>query len=224
MPDPEPPLPKKRGCFFYGCITSVVLLVVAILGIFLVGHYFVGRVNKMVAEYTDTAPMTLPQSEMPAEQLKILNARAQAFHDAVEAHSNTPPLTLTGPEANALLGTLPQLKAYKNEFYVTFDGDQTKAQISLPLDSLPPMPLLDVKGRYLNGKGTFNLALDHGLLFVGVETLEVKGQPVPATFLASMQKQNLAQGFNQGTNGAALQQYESIQVKDSLLIVTPKTN
>ena len=176
--DQPPPLPKKRGCFFYGCITSVVLLFIAILGIFLGVRYFLGRLNNLVATYTDTVPMTLPKSEMPPEQLKILTDRVQAFHDAVEAHSNTPPLTLTGPEANALLGSLPELKAYKDEFFITFEGDQTKAQLSLPLDSLPlpPMPLVDVKGRYLNGKGTFSVAITNGQLSVNIDALEVKGQ------------------------------------------------
>jgi hypothetical protein len=225
MPDPDPtvpPVPKKRGCFFYGCLVSAVLLVLAILGIFLAGHYFIGRLNGIIAQYTDTAPATLPKSDMPADQLKALNARAQAFHDAVEANSNTPPLILTGPEVNALLGTLPELQSYKDKFYVTFNGDKAEAQISLPLESLPaPFSALNVKGRYLNGKGTFKVTLMQGLLYVNADTLEVKGQPLPANFLASFKQQNLAQGFDQSTNAASLQKYDSIQVTNSTLVVTP---
>jgi hypothetical protein len=223
MPDTQPPLPKKRGCFFYGCITSLILLAVVLLGMFLVGRYALNRLNRMVADYTDTSPMALPKSQMPPDQLALLTARVDAFHQAVEAHSNTPPLILTGPEANALLGATPELKAYKDEFFVAFDGEETKAQISLPLDSLPPMPVVNFKGRYLNGSGTFKLAISNGLLSIFVDSLVVKGKPVPPPFLASLQQQNLAQSFNQGTNAAALQQFESVQVKDSVLIVTPKT-
>jgi hypothetical protein len=223
MPDPEPPLPKKRGCFFYGCITAVVLLALAILGIFLLVRFGIGRLNRMVTDYTDTTPVALPKIEMPPDQLKLLTARVDAFEQAVEAHSNTPPLTLTGPEANALLASTPELKAFKDKIYVSFEGEETKAQISFPLDSLPPMPMLNVKGRYLNGTGTFKLAISNGLLSVNVDSLEVKGKPTPATFLASLQQQNLAQSFNQSTNAAVLRQYESVQVKNSVLIVTPKT-
>lgn len=223
MPDsPPPPLPppKKHGCFFYGCIASVVLLALLVVGIFLAARYALGS---FVTNYTDTAPMTLPKSDLPPDQLKQLLARFDAFEKAAQAHTNTAPLTLTGPEANALLASAPELKPYKDEFFVDFSGDQTKAQISLPLDSVH-VPMLNTKGRYLNGKGTFTLAVSNGLLSATVDSLEVKGRQVPAEFLASLRQQNLAQGINSNTNSPLLRQFESVQVKDGLLIITPKTN
>ena len=43
---PSPP-PKRRGCFFYGCLTSVVLVLLAgllvFLGILVVGYVYAWR-------------------------------------------------------------------------------------------------------------------------------------------------------------------------------------
>jgi hypothetical protein len=223
MPIPEPPAPpqKKRGCFFYGCVTSLILLAVILLGMFLIGRYLISSANRMVTEYTDTSPVALPKTEMSPEQLKQLEARVEAFSRAMGAHSNTAPLILTGPEVNALLASDTDLQAFKDKFFVSFEGEETKAQISLPLDGIP-IPMLDLKGRYLNGNGTFKLAVSNGLLSVAVDSLSAKGKPLPAAFLASLQRQNLAQGFNSGSNAASLTMFQSVQVKDGALIVVPK--
>jgi len=93
----------------------------------------------------------------------------------------------------------------------------------VPLDGLVKMPMIDVKGRYLNGGGTFQAAITNGLLFLSIESLEVKGKPLPGDVMAALQKQNLAQGFNQSSNANVFERYESVEVKDSNLIVTPKS-
>jgi hypothetical protein len=132
-------------------------------------------------------------------------------------------LVLTGPEVNALLASTPELKDYKDKIFVSFEGEETRAQISLPLEGLH-IPGLDLKGRYLNGNGTFKLAISNGLASVAVDSFEVKGKPLPAAFLASLQQQNLAQEFNAKSNASPLAGFQSVQVKDGTLIATPKPN
>ncbi len=224
MTNPDPVPPKKRGCFFYGCITCLILFVIVVIGIFVAFHYVMKFANRMVAEYTDTAPMTLPQSEMPSDQLKQLQERVKIFSAMMDAHSNTPPLVLTGPEINALLGSSPEMKEFKDKFYVALDGDEIKGQLSLPLDGIDGLKRFNVKGRYFNGTGTFKAAITNGSLSVTIDSLEVKGKPVPANVVAAIQQQNLAQKINQGNNGASFERYESVQVKDGTLIVKPKEN
>ena len=62
MTDPNvpPPIRKGRGCFFYGCLTSLVLLLV----VFLLALFTVRWIRNEINAYTDTAPMTLPKVEM----------------------------------------------------------------------------------------------------------------------------------------------------------------
>ena len=223
-PPPPAPLPKKHGCFFYGCITSLILLLVLALGLFFGARYALSRLNRLVAQYSDTSPMPLPTVELPSEEMKALLDRITAFSDALDAHSNAAPLILTGPQVNALLATRPELAAFKGKFSVSFEGGQTKAQISLPLETLPKLPMVDTKGRYLNGSGTFNVAINNGVLSVFLTSLEVKGQAAPASFLAALQNNNLAQNANGGTNAAVFNQIESLQVTNSTLLIQAKTN
>ena len=223
-PLPPPPPAKKHGCFFYGCIASLILLLVLAVGIFFGTRYVFSRLNQLVAQYTDTSPTPLPVVELPPEEMKALTNRIAAFSDALDAHTNAAPLILTGPQVNALLATRPELAAFKGAFFVSFEGGQTQAQISLPLDNLPKLPMVDTKGRYLNGKGTFNLAMSNGILSVLPISLEVKGQPAPPQFLAAFQSQNLAESANRGSNRAVFQRIESVQVTNSTLVIQPKSN
>ena len=221
---PPPPLPKKHGCFFYGCVTSLILLFVLALGLFFGARYGLKWLNGMVAQYTDTSPMTLPVVELPPEEMNALLARVTAFSDALDNHTDAAPLILTGPQANALLATQPVLAAYKGKFFVSFEGGQARAQISLPLDAMPKLPMVDTRGRYLNGSGAFNLAITNGLLSVSLTSLEVKGKPAPAQFLAAFQNQNLAERANKGPNAAVFSQIESLQVTNDTLVIQPKND
>jgi hypothetical protein len=62
--------PKKpRGCFFYGCITGLVLLLLMVLGLLLGVYYF----KKMVNQFTDTKPLALPVVQMSPAEIKALH-------------------------------------------------------------------------------------------------------------------------------------------------------
>ena len=228
-PQAPPPVPKKaHGCFFYGCITSIILLLVLILGAWLGVHLMIKKGQQIVAEYTDTAPAQLPKSELSDAQTKNLKARVEAFSKAVDAHSNTPPLVLTGPELNALIASNAGTNGASNAVYVTLDGDTIKGQVSLPLDVMDQVPVLrpfHLKGRYLNGACTMQAGVTNGTLGVYIKTLEVKGKPLPQQFMTPLTQQNWADSYNQNpNNGPAFDKYESITVKDSTMIVTPKKN
>ena len=226
---------KKRGCFFYGCIISLILLLLVLAGVGFVGWYAVHTLRGYVAQYTDTTPMVLEKVELPADQLKRLDERVAAFGNAVGAHSNTPPLVLTGPEINAWLtekidamaATNDAMKDFKGTFFISLEGEEIKGQVSLPLDGLAKVPffkMMNVKGRYLNGGGTFKAYIMNGDLFVFAQSLDVKGKAMPEQMMAGMRQQNLADSINKQQNSKPFQQFESIQVKDGTMIITPKTN
>jgi hypothetical protein len=230
MPDPDPaspqpPQPRKgHGCFFYGCITCLILFLVLAIGLFFGARYALGRLNRWVAQYSETSPMPLPAVQLPSQEMQGVLDRVTAFSDAIEARSNTPPLILTGPQVNALLASRPELAAFKGKYFVSFDGDKAKAQISLPLEMLPKLPMVETAGRYLNGSGTFHLGITNGMLYVFLNSLEVKGQAAPPTFVAALQRDNLAQNANTGSNAAVFNQIESLQVTNGALVIQAKTN
>ena len=74
----QPPKPR-RGCFFYGCLTGLVLMVLLAVGGLVAVHYAKKAISGLVNQYTDTKPMTLPTVPMaPADAVK-LQKRWQAF-------------------------------------------------------------------------------------------------------------------------------------------------
>jgi hypothetical protein len=221
MNNPESPQ-KRRGCFFYGCMTCLVLMLVVGLTAFFGVRYAVHRINAFIAEYTDTQPMALPKEEMPAAELDQLKKRFAAFHDAVQAHSNTPPLILTGPEINALLVSAPEMKDFKDRFHVALEGNQIKGQVSLPLDAFFKIPLIDTKGRYLNGVGVFKAVLTNNLFSITTDALEVRGKPLPEIYMAQLRNKNLVENMQANTNETMVSQAESLEIKDGKLILQPK--
>ncbi len=225
MTNPASPTPpKRRGCFFYGCVTCLVISFIIGITVFFGVRHVINSLNATIAEYTDTNAMALPKVEMPADELKKLHERIDAFDHALKAHSNAPPLVLTGRDINALLASSTNLNNLKDRFYVALEGDQVKGQMSLPLGDLFKIPLIHTKGRFLNGAGTFKAAVTNGSLFVTVRTLEVKGKPLPDKFMGSLQQQNIAANFNNSTNSTILDRCESMKVTNGTIIIKAKPN
>jgi hypothetical protein len=215
----QPPKPR-RGCFFYGCITGLVLLFLIAVGGLIALHYGKKALTGLVNQYTDTQPMTLPTVQMSSADLEKLKKRFEAFEEAVRAGHPTPPLVLTADEINALVASSPDKQSLKGKFYLSFDGDRVKGDVSLPLGQIGWKMF---RNRYLNGSGTFNVSLRNGILFVAPQTLAVKGKPLPETYMQGLRNANLAAALtNQPDAMAVVQNLQDIQVKDGKLIVTPK--
>src|SRR5262249_20842008 len=92
----EPPR-KGHGCFFWGCIFSLLLLILIIIGFFLMGWLFVRTVNQAVEKYTQSAPMELPKAELAEDQVKSLDERLDAFKKSLD-NGEPATLELTGDE------------------------------------------------------------------------------------------------------------------------------
>ena len=211
----QPPKPR-RGCFFYGCITGVVLLVI-VLGALLVGLYYV---KKMVNGFTDSRPTELPALQMSKAEIDQVKQRFEAFEQAVREQHATKPLSLTADDINALIASSAEPQTLKGKLYVSLAGDQVKGEVSVPLQDVG---LRMFKGRYLNGSATFNLGFRDGVLTVTPQTLVVKGSPVPEAYMQEIRKQNFAASLtNQPAAVTVLKGLQDVQVKDGKVVVVPK--
>lgn len=211
----QPPKPR-RGCFFYGCITSLVLLAL-MLGALLLGLFYV---KKLVTRYTDTGPMELPALQMSQGEIDKVKQRFEAFQEAVRQQQPTKPLTLTADDINALITSGPGQQALSRKFYVSLEGHQLKGEVSVPLKELG-LPMF--KGRYLNGSATFDLSFRNGALSITPQTIMVKGNPLPEVYMKEIRKQDLAAGFtNEPKVVAVLQGLQDIQVTEGKLVIEPK--
>lgn len=208
--------PKKRGCFFYGCLSMIVLSLVAVLLIYL-GFRYLGRVAE---EFTDSKPALIETVEVSPARLEALQKRLAAFKEVLDAQKVSEELSLSAEDLNSLIANEPGLKELRNRVFVSIEGDWIKGKVSIPLDKFP---LFRLKGRYLNGTATFKASLENGHLLVMLDTLEVNGKPLPAQFLSQLRKQNLAQDVQQDPKTAqAIQKFETIRIQDGSVIVKNK--
>ena len=70
----DPAAKPRRGCFFYGCITGLVLLGLVLTALMVGLHY----VKKLVNQYTDSRPMELPTVQMSKGEVDQLKQRFNA--------------------------------------------------------------------------------------------------------------------------------------------------
>jgi hypothetical protein len=209
----NPPPPKGRGCFFYGCITTLVLLLVGALTTYLGARYFI---KKMIATYTDSAPALLPEAEVSTAKIEEVRQRWVAFFDGVKTDKPLPPFALTADDLNALIASTGA-NGLSNRLHVKIEGDRLKGQMSIPLRQGM------VRGRYLNGEFTLKVNWNDGALSVWPESITVRGKPLPAWLMGRIRQQNLARDMMNNMNAAnTLQNLESVAVTNDAVVIQPK--
>ncbi|MEW6157145.1 MAG: hypothetical protein AB1813_06905 [Verrucomicrobiota bacterium] len=211
---PSSPPPKGRGCFFYGCLTLLVLFVLGAVATYFGVRY---AIRSTVNKYTDSQPLPLPAIEMPEVDQAALKERLANFKTTLEAGDKAAELSLTADEINALIASHPDWQPLKDKVYVTIEGSEISGQVSIPLEQMAPSVF---KGRYFNGSAKFKVALENGKLVVTMVDGQVKGVAIPENALVHMRNTNLALELEKNPDAAAhLKKLESIQVKEGKLLI-----
>lgn len=207
---------KKSGCgkkLAIGCFTVIVLLAA---GSFFAYRGATALAAKLTAEYADTAPAVLPAVEASEADKAALFQRVDAFAKAVQAGQPTPELTLSAQDINVLIQKSPQLA---NKLYVTLDGDRIQGEASFPLEELGGL----FKGRWLNGAASFRVDTAAGRLVVFMDSLSVRGKPLPEALMSTVRTKNLAEKAMENPQAAAaLHKLDSVKVSDGKLVIKAK--
>ena len=221
--DPSTKPPKaKKGCFFYGCLTLLILGVFLCVTVFFAARYGMRKVANLIEQYTETTAGQIPVSQMPADQVADLLKRYQEFKSAIEAGRPTPPLRLTGDDINALIASVPDWNDLKGRAFVAIEGEDLSAKVSFPIDQFAQLPWLgQAKGRYLNGAATVGITTVNGRISVSFKSLEVKGNSLPEPALVQLRSQNLLEKSYQQTN-SSISKLGSAEVKDGVLTLQGK--
>ena len=96
--------PATKGCWFYGCITLVVLLILVAVGAFFAVRYVAKTVTAMVEQYSQPEPLKLPEIALSPEEKRDLKQRAEVFTSALNSSkSDARELSLSGDELTQLL-------------------------------------------------------------------------------------------------------------------------
>ena len=215
------PPPKKRGCLFYGCL-SLIIVGLAVAAMLTIGFFYAKKkLMALVDNYTDTAPQTIETVSYPPPEREALQKRLNAFKEAIDKGKSGEELVLSASDLNVLIGENADLKG---KIFVTFEDDQVKAKVAIPLDAFGGLPgLSKLKGRYLNGAGALRVALEGGQLDVRVESIQVRDKPLPPIIMTELKKNNLARDANQNPQQAKeIQKYDSLRIKDNKLIIRSK--
>lgn len=177
------------------------------------------QARKLINQFTDTRPDILPAVNMSQSEIGNLEDRIRAFRENIQAGRPTPPLSLSAQEINGLIAGDAGLEPLKGKVFVTIEGNELKGQVSLPMEDAG-LPMF--KGRYLNGTGTFEISLNNGILRLTARRLEVKGRPLPATYMQEIRKQNLARIFNDKPRvTSVLDRLSEVKVEDGRLVILP---
>lgn len=180
---------KKHGCWFYGCITVLVLLVVLVVTVVL-GTWKIA--DSTIKKYTDTAPLEFSGEAYSSQTAEQASQKFQTFSDTLERQQGPATLELTEQEINAWLLHNEGFSQYDIQAEVTLDEDTASGKISFPLEQLE-LPLGLGKGRYLNGAATLDISTREGKLFIFIQELEVKGEALPEVFMSELRTVNLAE-------------------------------
>lgn len=179
---------NKKGCLFYGCLTSIILGLVFFIAVPLALYYgFNVAAGKLIENYTDKDPIQLPEVVLGEAELSMLKQRVERFRKAIQTNEASPPLELTAEEINALIFHDTQLEKLKGRAYLKIEGNALQGQVSIPLDELN---LNSDDRRYINGSGRFKISVREGKLSVIIQSIEIKGKTLPAAV------QNVITGVN----------------------------
>ena len=220
----DAPKRQGRGCFFYGTITFVLVLIGVMVGVF----FGVRKGFKMaVAQYTSGAPVAIPEARLPQRELEqISQDLTLKLHSAMEGNG-VGSVHIGERELNALVALSPESKKFSNQLYLQPEGNKLKAPVSVPLDQFEgwrdlrrKLWLKDLTNRYLNGTALVDLRFTNGLLNITITNLSVNNQSLPEKFMRWLEPFNLAEGVNKNAEiQPTLQRVKGVSVQNSQVVL-----
>ena len=142
-------------------------------------------------QYTAARPVELPAVKYSRDDLEGMHGRIDQFLANAQSGETNARLALSANDLNALVSE----SWFSNRIYLSIESNVVSGKFSIPLAELG-MPLL--RGRFLNGTGTFDVGCGGGTLLVTLRNVAVNGVPLPDHYQKWIQKQNMA--ANMATN------------------------
>lgn len=204
---------KRRGCFFYGCLTTILAVLVSLVAVYFVASR---AVKQIVETYGTTAPVQLSTAPTTAEQYEAVHSRIEGFRMKLASDQATDPLRLSAEDINSVLQHDARFKGVHAE--VSLEADALRVRGSLPLE------FLGYKGVFLNGSAKVGISMQAGLPDVRVQELALGNQSIPSQLSDELGAKNLAKGLKDEPEFQQLwSKVDRIEVRDGTLLVTPKT-
>lgn len=204
---------EGRGCFFWGCLTLLTVLLLTVL-LFAFGlKYFL---TNFVEPHTATSSTALPSIMLSSDRYSELKGQLINFETEVTAGKQTEPLTLSAEDVMTLIFTeIPDLNGMT---YLTFEEDKAKIEFSVPLNGIW------LSGRYLNGTGVFAITFRNGNPKISLVEATLRDEPMPDEFAKPLQARNWAQKMDEDPKMEKfLEKLENIEIVGGKIVLTPKS-
>ncbi len=203
---------KKKGCFFYGCLS---LFVIAGLGggIVAFGIYYA---RNQILKFTSTEPIAVQSYELKPGEYESLQQKVKDFSQAADK-GESGKLEISGDDLNAFLAGSSETKSLVGKVHARIEGDQVLLDASFSLDDIPTLG-----GRYFNGTiGLKPTVVDHRLI-VFPETATVNGEKLPERIMEQARNQDLLKNQRNQKGGLVefLQKAKSLEVRDGKLLLS----
>jgi len=170
MPRPFEQEEKKHGCVFWGCLTVGIGVVVAVVvGIVMVRNV-ANKLKRMVAD----EPAEIRVFEPTAEQAEETKAKLTDFVSAALSGETTS-FAFSADDLNATVA-MPDspLAPLKGKAYISMEGNELKAEASMPLAEL------GFPDKYLNGVLGLSVRQEDDRVKLYITDVRVNDEPLPA--------------------------------------------
>lgn len=170
---------KRRGCFFYGC-SSIVVLVLACTAILVFLVYLL----------LSRKQMEMPPVAVESGEYEDIKARVESFAQALD-QGRPAILRLTAKDLNVLVQFDPRLAEYKDRVRILIEDGKLAGYVSFPADMFQTLLKWASRSMFLNAKATFSIGTLRGTPYAHLAALEIKGKPLPTVVLRGIQAENL---------------------------------
>jgi len=122
--------PKKRGCLFWGCIISLILIVCIGGGIAFVAYRFVQNAK----EYVSPQPQALPEHNPRPGEYEEVRKGIEKYKQ--RGQEQTAELVLSADDLNTIVASDPQWRKLKGHANFRIEEDKLFLDLSLPIEEM----------------------------------------------------------------------------------------
>lgn len=210
-PGSAQPTQKKKGCgcFFYGCLSVVVLFLIG-LGTF---YYLVMRLTNYVTDLAAEQPIRFAALDQSPERYIKVKEKVEQFATAANSGTPTTPLELSGEELNLLTAYNPGMEQARDYYRINISDSAIRLTVSYPLAEA------GIPGRYLNGEAIFRVSVVAGTPSLFLDSLRIGDKDIPESIMQQLRDKNFAEELKKEELDLSL--IKSLSIEGNHLRIVP---
>lgn len=209
------PEKKGRGCFFYGCVTLIILAIVGVISVY-VGVRL--GVKFLRDNYTSTKPAAVAPTSLSTGEAARLEQRVDDFKKSLQGGKSGGPLELTGDELDYMVRNSSQ-SGLKDNIHLSIVNDHLHADMSLPLDMYGPTWF----GRFFNGEADVTVSVRDDAVAFQLKNPKVNGKPLPSQAVGKINQNMEWRPEPNDANAGVVTNLDRIEVSNGKIVLYPKT-